>query len=189
MIDEIHKKLISKYTAIIGFILVSVFCVCTYLNLQIILGAIDRTLFDYLDEEVQEARKDFSDYTHFKEDVSTNISPSLTLLSFWFKGNKLVYAELPENENIRQEILTLINFPHQIPDKVYSKTIDDKWHFRFIGRDIKENGTTIGRVVVVYHATKLHDNFNHFMIMFSLIIIALIFVSYFISKFLADKAV
>ena len=84
MIDEIHKKLISKYTAIIGFILVSVFCVCTYLNLQIILGAIDRTLFDYLDEEVQEARKDFSDYTHFKEDVSTNISPSLTLLSFWF---------------------------------------------------------------------------------------------------------
>ena len=43
--------------------------------------------------------------------------------------------------------------------------------------------------MVVYHATKLHDNFNHFMIMFSLIIIALIFVSYFISKFLADKAV
>ena len=189
MIDAIHRKLVHKYTAIITCILISVFSVCSYLNLQIILSAIDKTLIDYLDEEVEEAQEDFSNHQDFKKEVSTNISPSLTLLSFWFKGDQLVYAELPENENIRQEMLSLVNFPDQIPDKVYSKTINDKWHFRFIGRDIKENGVILGRVVVVYHATKLHDNFNRFLIIFSGVIILLIILSYFISAYLAGKAV
>ncbi len=189
MIDEIHKKLIGKYTAIIGFILVSVFCVCSYLNLQIILNALDNALLDYLGEEVQEAHENFTSGKPLKEDVSTDISSSLTLLSFWFKADKLVYAELPDNEILRRQMLLIVNNSEQIPDKVYSKTINDKWHFRLVSRNITENGEKIGRVVVVYHATKLHENFNRFMIIFSCIIIILIFISYFISKFLAGKAV
>ena len=189
MIDEIHKKLVCKYTAIITFILISVFCICSYLNLQIILGALDKTLLDYLDEEVEEASENFAQHPNHLVEVTNDTPTSLTLLNFWFKGDKLVYAELPEDENLRRQMLLIINDPRQIPDKVYTKTINNKWHFRLVSRDIVENGAKIGKVVVVYHATNLHNNFNRFMIIFSCIIIVLIFLSYFLSAYLAGKAV
>lgn len=189
MIDEIHKKLIRKYTAIITLILISVFCICSYLNLQIILGALDKTLLDYLDEEVQEASENFAQHPNSSLTVTSTSPTSLTLLNFWFKDNRLVYAELPEDESLRHQMLLIISNPQQIPDKVYTKTINKKWHFRLVSRDIVTNGKKIGRVVVVYHATNLHNNFNRFMITFSAIIIALIFLSYFLSAYLAGKAV
>lgn len=189
MIDEIHKKLVCKYTAIITFILIAVFCLCSYLNLQIILNAIDKALFDYLDEEVQEAEENFNKNSAVNQEVTINISPSLTLLSFWFKADKLVYAELPEQDNIRSQMLRIVEETNIPSDTIYKRTINNSLYFRFISRDIMVGNKKIGKVIVVYHATNLHNNFNRFLMIFFGVIVILIILSYFISAYLADKAV
>lgn len=189
MIDEIHKKLVCKYTAIITFILIAVFCLCSYLNLQIILNAIDKALFDYLDEEVQEAEENFNKNSAVNQEVTINISPSLTLLSFWFKADKLVYAELPEQDNIRSQMLRIVEETNIPSDTIYKRTINNSLYFRFISRDIMVGDKKIGKVIVVYHATNLHNNFNRFLMIFFGVIVILIILSYFISAYLADKAV
>ena len=181
MIDEIHKKLVCKYTAIITFILIAVFCLCSYLNLQIILNAIDKALFDYLDEEVQEAEENFNKNSAVNQEVTINISPSLTLLSFWFKADKLVYAELPEQDNIRSQMLRIVEETNIPSDTIYKRTINNSLYFRFISRDIMVGNKKIGKVIVVYHATNLHSNFNRFLMIFFGVIVILIILAYFIS--------
>jgi signal transduction histidine kinase len=189
MIDKIRKSLVRKYTAIIAIILITVFCSGSYLNLQITLRNIDKTLMAYLDEEEHEASEIFAEKTVIPQSVEYTDSRTNVLLSFWFKGENLVYAELPTNPHFSTALLEAVKNDNFQTETIHQQKVKNRWYFRMMSRNLYQNGKQIGKVVVVSNTTNLHHNFNHLFAVSSIVIVFLLILAFFISNLLASKAI
>lgn len=189
MIDKIRKGLVRKYTAIIAILLIAVFCSGSYLNLQITLRNIDKTLMAYLDEEEREASEIFAEHSIMPQTVEYTDSHRNVLLSFWFKGENLIYAELPTNPQFSTELLEAVKNDNFKTETIHQQKIKNRWYFRMISRNLYQNGKQIGKVVVVSNTTNLHHSFNHLFIISSAVIVILLALAFFISNLLASKAI
>ena len=85
MIENIKKKLVHKYTAVITAMLLIVFSGCYYMYRQIITKSINDTLNDYLQEEVWEAQASLKmnqNELHIRQnDADIN---AMNHFTFWF---------------------------------------------------------------------------------------------------------
>lgn len=189
MIDKIRKSLVRKYTAIIAVILIAVFCSGSYLNLQITLRNIDKTLTAYLDEEEREASEIFAEKAVIPQSVEYTDSRTNVLLSFWFKGENLVYAELPTNPHFSTALLEAVKNDNFQTETIHQQKVKNRWYFRMMSRNLYQNGKQIGKVVVVSNTTNLHHNFNHLFAVSSIVIVFLLILAFFISNLLASKAI
>lgn len=189
MIDKIRKGLVHKYTAIIAILLIAVFCSGSYLNLQVTLRNIDKTLMAYLDEEEHEASEIFAGHSIMPQTVEYTDSHRNVLLSFWFKGENLIYAELPTNPQFSTALLEAVKNDNFKTETIHRRKINNHWYFRMISRNLYQNGKQIGKVVVVSNTTNLHHNFNHLFVISSVVIVILLALAFFISNLLASKAI
>ena len=189
MIDKIRKSLVRKYTAIIAVILIAVFCSGSYLNLQITLRNIDKTLTAYLDEEEREASEIFAEKAVIPQSVEYTDSRTNVLLSFWFKGENLVYAELPTNPHFSTALLEAVKNDNFQTETIHQQKVKNRWYFRMMSRNLYQNSKQIGKVVVVSNTTNLHHNFNHLFAVSSIVIVFLLILAFFISNLLASKAI
>lgn len=189
MIDKIRKGLVHKYTAIIAILLIAVFCSGSYLNLQVTLRNIDKTLMAYLDEEERESSEIFAEHSIMPQTVEYTDSHRNVLLSFWFKGENLIYAELPTNPQFSTALLEAVKNDNFKTETIHRRKINNHWYFRMISRNLYQNGKQIGKVVVVSNTTNLHHNFNHLFVISSVVIVILLALAFFISNLLASKAI
>lgn len=189
MIDKIRKNLVRKYTIIIALILIAVFSAESFLNLRIVYAALDEALFDYLDEEAREASEIMTAGNYEEEPFHYISSNANVLLSVWYNNQKPVHAEIPADPFLSAELLDNIQRLNLRDDKIYKLQIDGKWHFRLASRDLRQNGDSVGKIVVISNTTKLHHNLKHFFWIFTIIIFGLILLSFIMSNYLASKAI
>lgn len=189
MIDKIRRKLVRKYTAVIAFMLIAVFSVCSFLNLRIINSAINEALADYLIEEVREAKEAFS-RPDLPAPLIHNISAnSSALMSLWYLDGQLVHAEIPDNPEISQNLINKINQLQLKENSIYNEQIKHKWHFRITGQKFSSGKGHAAKVIVISNTSNLYRNFKHFFRYFSIIIALLVVLSFFLGNYFASRAI
>ena len=136
MIENIKKKLVHKYTAVITAMLLIVFSGCYYMYRQIITKSINDTLNDYLQEEVWEAQASLKmnqNELHIRQnDADIN---AMNHFTFWFLGDKLISSEESINQDLSQKLQQRMLSKHYQENTIYYENVKSnkvKWYFKMM---------------------------------------------------------
>lgn len=173
MIDKIRKRLVCKYTAIIAVMLLLTSGGGYIMYDYVIYKAVNDTMFDALASELKEA-EDAPGRQLESEEVKVDIY-SIYNFTYWYDGDKLIYAEAPQDKTVDRIIRAEIE-KYQTPSlrPQHFSVYDDsgqRWSFYVVCGQ-----TSYGRVFVVLNATSLKILSSRYMyaIMLSLLFMLLI---------------
>ncbi|MDY4841909.1 MAG: HAMP domain-containing sensor histidine kinase [Alphaproteobacteria bacterium] len=194
MIENIKKKLVHKYTAVITAMLLIVFSGCYYMYRQIITKSINDTLNDYLQEEVWEAQASLKmnqNELHIRQnDADIN---AMNHFTFWFLGDKLISSEESINQDLSQKLQQRMLSKHYQENTIYYENVKSnkvKWYFKMMMKNLyNTDGRIIGKVFVLANNTPMKRSSKQYIIFTLIIISALTGLAWLVGSYLAGRAV
>ncbi|MBP3346174.1 MAG: HAMP domain-containing histidine kinase [Alphaproteobacteria bacterium] len=194
MIENIKKKLVHKYTAVITAMLLIVFSGCYYMYRQIITKSINDTLNDYLQEEVWEAQASLKmnqNELHIRQnDADIN---AMNHFTFWFLGDKLISSEESINQDLSQKLQQRMLSKHYRENTIYYENVKSnkvKWYFKMMMKNLyNTDGRIIGKVFVLANNTPMKRSSKQYIIFTLIIISALTGLAWLVGSYLAGRAV
>lgn len=162
MIEKIRRALIVKYTAVIACILFLGFAASYAAYRHNGIKLLQDSLYDYLEEEIWEAREYFrhgggSPETHT---INSDIQ-SLHNFTYWLLDGKIIRAEQPGNNVIARQLEQRLLAKTYQPGRIYHenmKTGKQKWYFIVIKQDIRLSASQQGTVFVLANYTPVRKN-------------------------------
>lgn len=193
MIEEIHRKLIVRYTTVIAAILLFCFGGSYVAYRHSGLKLMEDSLRDYLSEEVWEAgqfaRKPGAGPEMHK--VASDIN-SLHNFTYWFVDGILVRAEEPSNDFIAGELRRRLTEKSYVAEKIYHENVKHdkkKWYFSVLKRDVTFASGAKGRVFVLANYTPVRKNTKAYIQIALSAVSALVALSYLVGRLLAARSI
>ena len=188
MTSKIRRRLVYKYTVIIAIMLLSFalggFAMCKYAVQKVVAD----TMFDALATEIREAEDaEISENAELEETAVESDIGSIYSYAYWFIGDKLVFAEHPQNKLVdklcREKMLQYDSVQKLERFSVYDEQ-NREWQFYMLS-----GNTTNGKVVILVNVSpfKLLSMRYTYLVMSALLF--MLAVAWICGNFLADRTI
>jgi K+-sensing histidine kinase KdpD len=192
MIEKIHKTLVLKYTVIIACILLLGFTASYIAYRHNGVQLLEDTLHDYLEEELWEAEEVLNKQGQTSEihEVKSDIQ-SLYNFTYWIADNKIIHAEIPEDDLIAEQLSKRLLTQQYEYGKIHHENIKhdkQKWYFMILKNKLPSDKFANAEVVVLANYTPIRKNSKIYIKVALFSSIVMILLAYILASFLVSRS-
>ena len=192
MIQKIHRLLIIKYTCIIAGIMALCLSASYFAYRYNGTKMLHSVLKSYLSCEAWETKEWFKENQNNAEihKISADIK-TIYNFTYWLVGKNIIRAERPVDDNVNFKLEERLKNKNYISGKIYHENIKSnkkKWYFLLLKQDIKVSTTQTVKVFVLVNYTPVRRNSQDYLTVATISLFLIIFLSYFLGKFIASKS-
>ena len=188
MTSKIRRRLVYKYTAIIAvmlaFFAIAGFAMCKYAVKKVLAD----TIFDALSAEIREAESEMLDLdTPLEEIPVTSEINTIYSYSYWFVGDKLVFAEYPHDpyiDKLTREKVLAYDQERKIEQFSIWDEKEKEWQF-----SILSGKTANGRVVILINTSPFRLLSMRYTYLVLAAFMFMLIVAWIAGNFLADRTI
>ena len=192
MIEKIYKTLVLKYTVIIACILLLGFAASYIAYRHNGVQLLKDTLHDYLEEELWEAEEvlnkqgQTSEIHKIKSDIK-----SLYNFTYWIVDNKIIHAEIPEDDFIAEQLSKRLLTQQYEYGKIHHENIkhgEQKWYFMILKSKLPSDKFANAEVIVLANYTPIRKNAKIYIKVALFSSIVMILLAYILASFLVSRS-